>query len=246
MDHCEDVSLSKPGVLHDGNVAKQLGLQGQPRSAEEVIVARDLILAKETGCHIHLQHLSSAGSIEMIRRAKHDGVKVTAEATPHHLFLTDQACLKFGTNAKMAPPLREESDRQALIEALKDGTIDMIATDHAPHTAEEKSQGWWKAPFGIVGLETAVPLCLTHLYHAGLLDLNRLVALFTTGPARLLASFCSKIGQPLGSLVMRSTGGVTILDLDSEHTLDVRLFKSKSRNCPYDGMPCKGKVVGIY
>ncbi len=246
VDHCEDVSLSKPGVLHDGNVAKQLGLQGQPRSAEEVIVARDLILAKETGCHIHLQHLSSAGSIEMIRRAKHDGVKVTAEATPHHLFLTDQACLKFGTNAKMAPPLREESDRQALIEALKDGTIDMIATDHAPHTAEEKSQGWWKAPFGIVGLETAVPLCLTHLYHAGLLDLNRLVALFTTGPARLLASFCSKIGQPLGSLVMRSTGGVTILDLDSEHTLDVRLFKSKSRNCPYDGMPCKGKVVGIY
>ena len=246
VDHCEDVSLSKPGVLHDGEVAKKLGLPGQPRSAEEVIVARDLILAKETGCHIHLQHLSSAGSIEMIRRAKHDGVKVTAEETPHHLFLTDEACLKFGTNAKMAPPLREECDRQALIEALKDGTIDMIATDHAPHTEEEKSQGWEKAPFGIVGLETAVPLCLTHLYHAGLLDLNRLVALFTTGPARLLDSFCSKIGQSLGILAVGSTGGVTVLDLETVHAIDIRSFKSKSRNCPYDGMRCKGQVVGIY
>ena len=128
VDHCEDVSLSKPGVLHDGNVAKMLGLPGQPRSAEEVIVARDLILAKETGCHLHLQHLSCAGSVEMIRQAKRDGVNVTAEATPHHLFLTDEACLTFGTNAKMAPPLREESDRLALIEGVKDGTIDMIAT----------------------------------------------------------------------------------------------------------------------
>ncbi|MBR5025303.1 MAG: dihydroorotase [Victivallales bacterium] len=246
VDHCEDVSLSKPGVLHDGKVAKQLGLPGQPRSAEEVIVARDLILAKETGCHIHLQHLSSAGSVEMIRQAKHEGVNVTAEATPHHLFLTDEACAKFGTNAKMAPPLREENDRQALIEALTDGTIDMIATDHAPHTAEEKAQGWLKAPFGIVGIETVVPLCLTNLYHAGVLDLNRLIALFTTGPAKLLAAFCAKIGQSLGSLAVGSTGGVTVLDLEAEHTIDVRLFKSKSRNCPYDGMMCKGKVVGTY
>ncbi len=246
VDHCEDVSLSKPGVLHDGNVAKKLGLPGQPRSAEEVIVARDLILAKETGCHLHLQHLSCAGSVEMIRNAKKEGVKVTAEATPHHLFLTDEACLKFGTNAKMAPPLREESDRLALIEGVKDGTIDMIATDHAPHTDEEKAQGWQKAPFGIVGIETVVPLCLTHLYHAGLLDLSHLISLFTTGPAKLLAVFCKKIGQPLGSLAVGSTGGVTVLDLEAEHTIDVRLFKSKSRNCPYNGMVCKGKVVGIY
>ena len=246
VDHCEDVSLSKPGVLHDGKVAKQLGLPGQPRSAEEVIVARDLILAKETGCHIHLQHLSSAGSVEMIRQAKRDGIKVTAEATPHHLFLTDDACMTFGTYAKMAPPLREESDRLALIEGVKDGTIDMIATDHAPHTEDEKAQGWQKAPFGIVGIETVVPLCLTHLYHTGILDLNRLIALFTTGPAKLLASFCAKIGQPLGSLAVGSTGGVTVLDLETEYTIDVRSFKSKSRNCPYNGMGCKGKVVGIY
>ena len=246
VDHCEDVSLSKPGVLHEGKVAAQLGLPGQPRCAEEVIVARDLILAKETGCRIHLQHLSCAGSVEMIRRAKRDGVNVTAEATPHHLFLTDEACVKFGTNAKMAPPLREESDRLALIEGVKDGTIDMIATDHAPHTAEEKAQGWLKAPFGIVGIETVVPLCLTHLYHAGILDLKQLIALFTTGPAKLLAAFCEKIGQPLGSLAVGSSSGVTILDLEAEHTIDVCLFKSKSRNCPYNGMVCKGKVVGIY
>ena len=144
------------------------------------------------------------------------------------------------------PPLREENDRQSLIEALTDGTIDMIATDHAPHTAEEKAQGWLKAPFGIVGIETVVPLCLTHLYHTGILDFNRLIALFTTGPAKLLASFCAKIGQPLGGLAVGSTGGVTVLDLEAEHTIDVRLFKSKSRNCPYDGMMCKGKVVGTY
>lgn len=246
VDHCEDLSLSKPGVLHDGKVAMQLGLPGQPRTAEEVIVARDLLLARETGCRIHLQHLSSAGSVEMVRRAKQDGIKVTAEATPHHLFLTDRACLQWGTNAKMAPPLREESDRLALIAALKDGTIDMIATDHAPHTEEEKSRGWLEAPFGIVGIETVVPLCLTHLYHAGVLDLHRLIALFTAGPAGLLSSFCKKIGQRLGTLEEGSAGGVTILDLEAEHTIDVRSFKSKSRNCPYDGMSCKGRIVAIF
>ena len=245
VDHCEDFSLSKPGVLHDGSAAKKLGLPGQSRSAEEVIVARDLVLAKETGCHIHLQHLSSAGSVEMIRQAKKEGVNVTAEATPHHLLLTDEACLRFGTNAKMAPPLREESDRLALIEALKDGTIDMIATDHAPHTTKEKDAGWDKAPFGIIGLEAAVPLCLTHLYQTGILGLSELIALFTSGPARLLSSFCAKIGQTLGTLEEGSTCGVTILDLNVKYALDVQSFKSKSRNCPYNGMVCHGKVVGI-
>lgn len=246
VDHCEDLSLSKPGVLHEGEVAKRLGLPGQPRTAEEVIVARDLLLAKETGCHIHLQHLSSAGSIELIRRAKQEGINVTAEATPHHLFLTDKACLQWGTNAKMAPPLREESDRLALIEALKDGTIDMIATDHAPHTEDEKARGWMEAPFGIIGLEAAVPLCLTHLYHTGILDIQRLIALFTTGPAGLLTSFCKKIGMRLGTLEEGNAGGVTVLDLETEHTLDVSSFKSKSRNCPYDGMACKGRVAEVF
>ena len=246
VDHCEDFSLSKPGVLHDGAVARKLGLPGQPRSAEEVIVARDLILAKETGCHVHLQHLSSKGSVELLRRAKSEGVNVTAEVTPHHLFLTDEACLRFGTNAKMAPPLRDEEDRQALIEALKDGTIDMIATDHAPHAAEEKALDWNKAPFGIIGLETAVPLCLTNLYYKGILSLSELISKFTTGPAKLLASFCAKIGQKLGTLEDGSASGVTILDLNTSYLIDVRSFKSKSNNCPYNGMECRGKVVGIY
>ena len=245
VDHCEDFSLSKPGVLHDGKVARKLGLPGQPRSAEEVIVARDLILAKETGCHLHLQHLSSKGSVELLRQAKQEGLNVTAEVTPHHLFLTDDACLGFGANAKMAPPLREEEDRQALIEALKDGTIDMIATDHAPHSAEEKAMGWDKAPFGIIGLETAVPLCLTYLYQANILNLGELVSKFTVGPAKLLASFCSKVGQKLGTLEEGSTGGVTILDLNASYVIDVQSFKSKSRNCPYDGMVCRGGVMGV-
>lgn len=246
VDHCEDLSLSKPGVMHDGAIARKLGLHGQPRSAEEVIVARDLILAKETGCHLHLQHLSSKGSVELLRKAKQEGLNVTAEVTPHHLFLTDDACLRFGTNAKMAPPLREESDRLALIEALKDGTIDMIATDHAPHSVEEKALDWNKAPFGIIGIETAVPLCLTHLYHTGILSLSDIISKFTTGPAKLLASFCEKIGQKIGTLEEGSANGVTILDINANYLIDIQSFKSKSKNCPYDGMKCRGKVIGVY
>ena len=237
IDHCEDCSLARPGVMHDGAVARELGLPGQPRSAEEVIVARDIILAAETGCRLHLQHLSSAGSVAMLRLAQQHGLPVTGEACPHHLFLTDEACRTFGVNAKMAPPLREEADRQALIDGLRDGTLCAIATDHAPHSADEKAAGWTKAPFGIIGLEAAVPLCLSELYNKGVLTLPQLIALFTVGPRKVL-------GLPVGSLELGATADVTILDLDAKHSISVESFASRSRNCPYDGWKCRGKVVG--
>ncbi|MDD4538252.1 MAG: dihydroorotase [Lentisphaeria bacterium] len=237
IDHCEDCSLARPGVMHDGAVARELGLPGQPRSAEEVIVARDIILAAETGCRLHLQHLSSAGSVAMLRLAQQHGLPVTGEACPHHLFLTDEACRTFGVNAKMAPPLREEADRQALIDGLRDGTLCAIATDHAPHSADEKAAGWTKAPFGIIGLEAAVPLCLSELYNKGVLTLPQLIALFTVGPRKVL-------GLPVGSLELGATADVTILDPDAKHSISVESFASRSRNCPYDGWQCRGKVVG--
>ncbi len=237
IDHCEDCSLARPGVMHDGAVARELGLPGQPRSAEEVIVARDIILAAETGCRLHLQHLSSAGSVAMLRLAQQHGLPVTGEACPHHLFLTDEACRTFGVNAKMAPPLREEADRLALIAGLRDGTLCAIATDHAPHCADEKAAGWTKAPFGIIGLEAAVPLCLSELFNQGVLTLPQLIALFTVGPRKVL-------GLPVGSLELGETADVTILDLDAEHSINVESFASRSRNCPYDGWKCRGKVVG--
>ena len=175
----------------------------------------------------------------MLREAKQQGVTVTGEATPHHLFLTDEACRKYGTNAKMAPPLREESDRQALIQALQDGTIDVIATDHAPHTAEEKARDWSAAPFGIVGIETVVPLCISRLYHPGLLSLMQLVSLFTIGPRKLL-------NLPIGSLNTGETADLTVLDLEKNHTIDTSSFRSRGRNCPYNGWECTGAVHSTF
>jgi len=239
IDHCENTALSKPGVMHEGAVSRRLGLRGQPRLAEESIVERDLQLAEETGCRIHLQHLSSGGSVELLRQARAKGVRATGEATPHHLFLTDEACLKWGTNTKMAPPLREESDRQALIGGIQAGVITAIATDHAPHTAEEKAQSWDKAPFGIVGIEAVVPLCLTELVHRNLLSLSALAALFTTGPAAIL-------GLPLGTLAIGAPADLTILDLEKKYTLHTADFVSRGKNCPYEGWQCCGAVVGTF
>ena len=237
IDHCEDTSLSKPGVLHEGPVSRQLGLPGQPRLAEAAIVARDILLSQETGCRVHLQHLSVRESAEMLRKAKEAGLKVTGEVTPHHLLLTDEACLTWGTQAKMAPPLRREEDRAALFNELlkQDSAITMIATDHAPHTAEEKARGWLEAPFGIVGIEAAVPLCLTAFRDK--MPLLQLISYFTRGPREML-------GLPIGSLNIGECADVTILDLEAEHEIDVSRFKSKGRNCPYNGRKCKGKVLG--
>ncbi len=239
IDHCEETSISKPGVMHRGFVSMEMELPGQPRVAEEIIVERDINLSRKTGCRVHLQHLSSGGSVKMLREAKRQGVKVTGEATPHHLFLTDEACRKYGTNAKMAPPLREEVDRQALIQALQDGTIEMIATDHAPHTTEEKARDWASAPFGIVGIETVVPLCISRLYHPGLLSLMQLVSLFTVGPRRLL-------NLPIGSLDIGEPADLTVLDLEKNHTIDTSKFRSRGRNCPYNGWECTGAVHSTF
>ena len=237
IDHCENTSLSKPGVMHEGTVSHELGLPGQPREAEESIVRRDIRLAEETGCRVHLQHLSSGGSVALLRDAGRRGLPLSGEATPHHLFLTDEACRTFGVNAKMAPPLREESDRLALIEGLRDGTISIVATDHAPHTAEEKAAGWLKAPFGIVGIETAVQLCLTELYHTGILSLSQLVSLFTAGPRRLLH-------LPIGSMQIGEPADMTILDIETPNVIDVNTFRSHGHNCPYNGWKCFGRPVG--
>lgn len=238
IDHCEDKSLSAGGVMHAGECAKRLGFKGQPRSAEELIVARDIMLAAETGCRLHLQHLSSKGSIAMLRRAKAMGIPVSGEATPHHLLLTDKAVEDFGSNAKMAPPLREEEDRQALIEAIGDGTISMIATDHAPHTQQEKAKGMEAAPFGIVGIEVAISLCLTELYGKGLITLQKLVSLFTAGPRELLS-------LPLGAMNYGEKADMTLLDLEQDYAVDTSDFLSKGRNCPYQGWRCKGKAYSI-
>ena len=236
IDHCENTALSKPGVMHEGAVSRELGLPGQPREAEESIVRRDIRLASETGCRVHLQHLSSAGSAALLRAARLRGIDVSGEATPHHLFLTDEACRRFGVNAKMAPPLREETDRLALIDALRDGTITIVATDHAPHTAEEKAVGWLKAPFGIVGIEAAVPLCLTELYHSDILTLSQVVSLFTAGPRRLLNLL-------IGSIQPGEPADMTVLDIETPNVIDVSSFRSRGRNCPYDGWRCFGKPV---
>ncbi len=238
IDHCEDKSLANGGVMHEGNVSRRLGLPGQPRSAEELIVARDIMLAAETGCRVHLQHLSSKGSIDMLRRARELGIRVSGEATPHHLLLTDEAVEKYGTNAKMAPPLREEADRMALVEAICDGTISCIATDHAPHTLEEKAAAWTKAPFGIVGIDAAVSLCLTGLYRKGLVSLDRLVRLFTEGPRELLK-------LPLGAMNNGERADMTLIDPEADFEVDVDNFASRGRNCPYNGWKCFGKAEAI-
>ena len=222
IDHCENLALSKPGVMHQGRIAQLLHLPGQPREAELSIVRRDLRLAAETGCHIHLQHLSCRESVELLAQAQSHGVHATAEVTPHHLLLTDADCLRYGTLAKMAPPLREEQDRQALITALRDGVISVLATDHAPHTAQEKAQGWLKAPFGIIGIQQVVPR-------------------LTTGPASLLAA----TSPQLGTLRLGAPARLTILDLNATHTLTPEASLSRSTNAPWFGRSCRGAVIGI-
>ncbi len=236
LDHCEEETTGAEGVMHEGTWSTLLGIRGIPSASEEIIISRNIILAQLEDWKIHMQHLSTAGGVEMIRRARKDGIPVSAEVTPHHLALTDENIKKFDANYKMNPPLRSEEDRQALIEGLRDGTITVIATDHAPHTETAKLVEFDYAPFGIVGLETAIPICLTKLYHTGILSISELVAKFTTGPAEVLGLEAS--------LAPGSVADVTILDLDTEFVIDKKTFKSKSRNTPFDGMSVKGKAVG--
>jgi dihydroorotase len=237
IDHCEDKSLSSGGVMHEGRVSLLLGLKGMPALAEEIDVVRDLMLAKETGAHVHIGHVSTDGAIGAIRRAKNDGIKVTCEVTPHHFTLTDKAVEGYDTNTKMAPPLRSEEHLAAVIEGIKNGTIDTIATDHAPHHSDEKSLEYDRAPFGITGLETAVGLALNELVHKGVIDLVRLVEMCSTNPARIF----KLTGR--GTLKPGSVADVTIIDPNLTWTYTNAESRSRSRNSPFDGWEFRGAAV---
>jgi dihydroorotase len=236
MEHCEDRSLSDGGVMHEGQWSAILGLHGIPSVSEETVLARDLLLAESAGAHLHVLHVSTAGSTRLIREAKRRGVRVTAEVTPHHLVLTDEAVQGFDTNDKMNPPLRSAEDVGALRDALADGTIDAIATDHAPHAVEEKMVEFDRAPFGVIGLETAVGVAVTFLVHLGILGIGDLIRAMSTAPASIL-------GLPGGRLALGSPGDVTVLDLDRTWTVDPSTFASKSRNTPFAGWNLTGKAV---
>ncbi|MFQ6043685.1 MAG: dihydroorotase [Candidatus Poribacteria bacterium] len=234
--HCEDPNLSAGGVMNSGKISEKLNLPGIPNCAEEVIVARDIILAEATGGHIHIAHVSTSGSVRLIREAKRRGVKVTAEATPHHFTLTEAAVEKYGANAKMNPPLRAQADVDAVIEGLCDGTIDAIATDHAPHAAFEKEKGVLKAHFGIIGLETCVPLVITQLVESGRLTLPEAIAKLTYIPADI-------INLSRGTLSVGATADITLIDPQKDAKVDLNTYESKSRNTPFAGWTLRGWPV---
>ncbi len=235
-DHCEDPVLFAGGAMHEGAVSTRLGLKGIPSAAEEIMVSRNVILAELTGGHVHLQHISARGSVELIRRAKDKGIQVTAEATPHHFTLTDSACEGFDTNAKMNPPLREPADVAAVREGLKDGTLDMIATDHAPHHYEAKERDFDDAPFGVVGLETALGLGLTELVGNRILTLSELIARMSTVPARVYH-------LPAGTLTKGAAADVVVFDPRAAWTVTPGKFLSKSHNTPFAGRELVGRVT---
>jgi dihydroorotase len=228
ISHAEDCDLAHRAAMNEGLVSTELGLSGQPAAAEDVMVARDIILAELTGAHLHIAHISTAGAVRLVREAKARGVHVTAEVTPHHLLLTDEAVRGWDPNCKMAPPLRTKRDVEACREALGDGTIDCVATDHAPHALSEKEGEFAEAANGVVGLETAVPLLLDRLVRPGAMDLATLVTRLSTAPARLL-------NLPGGSLAPGANADITILDLEQPWTVDPATFRSRSRNTPFAG-----------
>lgn len=239
MDHCQDGSLTENAVMHEGEVSLKLGLKGWPRAAEDIIVARNIILSELTGARIHMQHVSSYHSVELLRNAKARGINVTGEASPHHIEFTDTCIGDYNTLFKMNPPLRTEKDRLALIEGLKDGTLDCIATDHAPHSPTEKDCEFDKAPFGIIGLENALASSLETLYHSKELSLKEVVALMTHKGAEI----CD---LPAGTLSVGASGDVCIFDPDQKWTVDAEAFKSKSRNCPWNGRTLRGQVKATF
>jgi dihydroorotase len=263
FDHCQDYALVSDGVMHEGYWSTVLGLRGWPSAGEEMIVARNILLAETTGTRVHCQHISSAGSVEMLRAARQRGVPVSGEACPHHFTLTDAAIAgserfwradgrdlfgikdrgeslpswpNYDTNFKMNPPLRSARDREAILDGLADGTLEVICSDHAPHCDYEKEVEFDYAPFGITGLETQLPLSLMQLYHAGRIPLAEVIARFTTGPARLL-------NLAKGTLKIRADADVTVIDPDVDWQFRRAESASKSKNTPFDGWPMKGKAV---
>ncbi|MFB7140093.1 dihydroorotase [Bacillus sp. AFS017336] len=234
--HCEENTLIQKGCVHEGKFSKENGLNGIPSICESVQIARDVLLAEATGCHYHVCHISTKESVRVVRDAKRAGINVTAEVSPHHLILCEDDIPGLDTNFKMNPPLRSAIDRDALIEGLMDGTIDMIATDHAPHTAEEKAQGMQLAPFGIVGLETAFPLLNTHFVETGKMTLQQLINFLTTKPAEVF-------NLNRGKIEVGAVADLTVIDLELEEEIDSTTFLSKGKNTPFDGWKCKGWPV---
>ncbi len=237
--HEEEVTLSRGGTMNEGIIATRLGLTGIPNASEDVIIARDLMLAELTGGRVHIQHVATRGGVELIRAAKAKGIRVTAEASPHHFTLTDAAVEWYATNAKMNPPLRSEADRDAVRAGVADGTLDVIATDHAPHHYDEKEQAFEDAPFGIVGLETALGLAYTELVATGLLDLSTLIERMSCAPARSMS--LDRMG--LGSLRVGSAADVTVIDPRAEWVVDPKTFLSLSRNTPFTDRKLRCRAV---
>lgn len=237
IDHCEDEHVMEKGVMRRGPVSELLQVPGMPGETESNMVARNIELSRQTGAHLHMQHISYVESVRLVREARQEGLNVTAEAMPHHLLLTADALPVCGTNAKMNPPLGTEADRLALLEGVVDGSVSVIATDHAPHAPFEKARSIVEAPFGIIGLETALPLLLSELVAKGYLDLSTLIARFTLGPAAVL-------GLATPSLRPGEVADLAILDLDAKWTIDANRSVSKSRNTPFHGRRVAGKVTG--
>lgn len=234
--HCEELSLSRGGSMNEGIVSTRLGLTGIPNAAEDVMIARDLMLAELTGGHLHIQHVSTRHGVQLVRDAKRQGVDVTAEATPHHFTLTDEAVESYRTEAKVNPPLRAERDKAAVIEGVRDGTLDVIATDHAPHHYDEKEQAFGDAPFGLIGLETALGVGITHLVEPGVLGLRDLIERMSCTPARAFT-------LPGGTFRRGEPADVTVFDPTAEWTVDPDTFRSKSRNSPFAGWPLRGQAM---
>lgn len=236
--HCEDPYLAEGGCMNEGEVSSRLGAPGIPAEAEEIIVARDIVLARMTGARLHIAHVSCARSVALLRAAKRQGINVTAETAPHYFTLTDEAVTKHGANAKMNPPLRTVNDVEAVKEGIRDGTIDAIATDHAPHTKSEKEASLTEAPFGVIGLETCLPLVITELVDKGVLSLAEAISKLTVAPARIL-------NLPMGRIAVGAQADVTVFDPLREFTVDADEFESKSRNSPFHGCRVKGRAVHV-
>lgn len=234
--HCEDHQLVNAGAINRGEASKILKDAGIPALAEELIVARDILFAEDTGARLHIQHVTTARAVQLIREAKSRGVNVTAETAPHYFSITDAATIEQGTLAKVNPPLRTEKDMQAIIEGLQDGTLDAIATDHAPHTAEEKNQSLQEAPFGLIGLETCVGLTFTNLVHTGKLSVDKAIAKLTINPAKIM-------GLKEGTFEIGGAANLTVIDPELEWTVTDHAFHSKSRNSPFIGKRLRGKAV---
>lgn len=236
ISHCEDLKIIGKGIINKGRISEKLGVEGMDRSSEDSITAREIMTASSTGCRIHIAHVSTKGSVDIIRNAKKQGIKVTCETCPHYFMMTDEKLLLKDADYRMNPPLREEEDRQAIIEGICDGTIDCIVTDHAPHSPEEKSD-FLKAPNGIVGLETSLAATLTGLYHKGKITLEKLIDLMSIKPREIL-------GISIETIKVGAKANLVLADLNKEWTVDPENFKSKGRNTAFKGMTLKGKPIG--